>query len=122
MSDFYYTVDWYVVQKHKRSGKILREGWQSNAGPYDTLEEAKADNPPDKNPGELSCQERSEIEGGTQLLATNMAVASLILGRVQKTIVNNESPEETEIFFDLGIGMSEPYNRTHEYNNTPITV
>jgi molybdopterin/thiamine biosynthesis adenylyltransferase len=79
-------------------------------------------NPPDKNPGELSCQERSEIEGGTQLLATNMAVASLILGRVQKTIVNNESPEETEIFFDLGIGKSEPYNRTHEYNNTPITV
>lgn len=79
-------------------------------------------NPPDKNPGELSCQERSEIEGGTQLLATNMAVASFILGRVQKTIVNNESPEETEIFFDLGIGKSEPYNRTHEYNNTPITV
>ncbi len=27
------------------------------------------ENAPDKNPGELSCQERSEIEGGTQLLA-----------------------------------------------------
>jgi molybdopterin/thiamine biosynthesis adenylyltransferase len=69
------------------------------------------DNPPDKNPGELSCQERSEIEGGTQLLATNMAVAAMILGRVHKTIVNNQNPEETEIYFDLGLGKSEPYDR-----------
>lgn len=60
MSDFYYTVDWYVVQKHKRSGKILREGWQSNAGPYDTLEEAKADNPPDKNRYRF-CKEYFEV-------------------------------------------------------------
>lgn len=74
-------------------------------------------NPPDKNPGELSCQERSEIEGGTQLLATNMAVASFILGRVHKTIVNTQSPEETEVFFDLGLGKSEPYNRTHSHLN-----
>lgn len=80
------------------------------------------DNPPDKNPGELSCQDRAKIEGGTQLLATNMAVAAFILGRVQKTIVSNQSPEETEIFFDLGLGKSEPYNRTHQYNNQPLIV
>lgn len=79
-------------------------------------------NPPDKNPGELSCQDRAKIEGGTQLLATNMAVAAFILGRVQKTVVSNQSPEETEIFFDLGLGKSEPYNRTHEYNNQTVTV
>lgn len=79
-------------------------------------------NPPDKNPGELSCQERSEISGGTQLLATNMAVSAFILGRVQKTIVSNQSPEETEIFFDLGLGKSEPYNRTVSNLNQPITV
>jgi hypothetical protein len=72
------------------------------------------ENAPDKNPGELSCQERSQIDGGTQLLATNMAVASFILGRVHKTIVNNQSPEETEIFFDLGLGRSEPYNRLQQ--------
>jgi molybdopterin/thiamine biosynthesis adenylyltransferase len=70
------------------------------------------ENPPDKNPGELSCQERSEIEGGTQLLATNMAVASFLLGRVQKTIVNSESPTEAEIYFDLGVGKAEPYDRS----------
>lgn len=72
-------------------------------------------NPPDRNPGELSCQERAEIEGGTQVLATNMAVAAFILGRVQKTIVSNQSPEETEIYFDLGLGMSQPYNRMVEH-------
>jgi len=67
--------------------------------------------PPDKNPGELSCQERAEIDGGTQLLATNMAVAAYILGRLDHTIVNKRSPEATEIYFDLGIGKAEPYNR-----------
>lgn len=80
------------------------------------------DNPPDKNPGELSCQERSEIEGGTQLLATNMAVASFILGRVHKTIVHNQNPEETEIYFDLGLGKSEPYDRRVTTVNEYITV
>lgn len=80
------------------------------------------DSPPDKNPGELSCQDRAKIEGGTQLLATNMAVAAFILGRVQKTIVSEQSPEETEIFFDLGVGKSEPYNRTHSSYKESITV
>jgi molybdopterin/thiamine biosynthesis adenylyltransferase len=80
------------------------------------------DNPPDKNPGELSCQDRAKIEGGTQLLATNMAVAAFILGRVQKTIVFNQSPEETEVFFDLGLGKSEPYNRTHSAYSEAISV
>ena len=70
------------------------------------------DNPPDKNPGELSCQERSQIEGGTQLLATNMAVASFLLGRVQKIIVDGQEPTEAEIYFDLGVGKAEPYDRS----------
>lgn len=76
------------------------------------------ENPPDKNPGELSCQDRSKIEGGTQLLATNMAVAAFILGRVQKTIISNQSPEETEIYFDLGLGRSEPYDRRANLQTT----
>lgn len=69
------------------------------------------ENPPDKNPGELSCQERAEIDGGTQLLATNMAVAAFILGRIDYTIVNKQNPEATEIYFDLGVGKAEPYDR-----------
>jgi hypothetical protein len=43
-----------------------------------------------------------------------MAVAAFILGRIQKTIVSDQSPEETEIYFDLGLGMSQPYNRMVE--------
>ncbi len=69
------------------------------------------ESPPDKNPGELSCQERAEIDGGTQLLATNMAVAAFILGRIDHIIVNNQNPEATEIYFDLGVGKAEPYDR-----------
>ena len=69
------------------------------------------ENPPDKNPGELSCQERAEIDGGTQLLATNMAVASIILGRINHVIVEGKDPEVTEIYFDLGLGMAQPYDR-----------
>ena len=49
-----------------------------------------------------------------------MAVAALILGRVQKTIVLDQSPEETEIYFDLGLGKSEPYNRL--FTSIPVTV
>ena len=49
MTDFYYTVEWYVIRKHKRTGKILNEDWQSYAGDYESLEEAKEDNPPGAN-------------------------------------------------------------------------
>ena len=80
------------------------------------------ENPPDKNPGELSCQERSKLEGGTQLLATNMAVASFILGRVHKTIVLGQSPDETEIYFDLGLGKAEPYNRKVSQVSQPVMI
>jgi molybdopterin/thiamine biosynthesis adenylyltransferase len=80
------------------------------------------ENPPDKNPGELSCQERSQLEGGTQLLATNMAVAAFILGRVHKTIVLDQSPEETEVYFDLGLGKSEPYNRMVSQAKQPAMI
>lgn len=86
-----------------------RDGHDVTDHPVHTHSEYE--NPPDKNPGELSCQDRAKIEGGTQLLATNMAVAAFLLGRVQKTIVSNQSPDEAEIYFDLGIGKSEPYDR-----------
>ena len=59
----------------------------------------------------MSCQERAEIDGGTQLLATNMAVASIILGQINHVIVEGKDPEVTEIYFDLGLGMAQPYDR-----------
>lgn len=89
-----------------------RDGKEITAHPSTTHDEYS--NPPDRNPGEMSCQERAEIEGGTQILATNMAVAAFILARIQKTIISNQNPEESEIYFDLGLGMSQPYNRMVE--------
>ena len=86
-----------------------RNGFDVTHHPGETHDEYH--NPPDRNPGEMSCQERAEIEGGTQLLATNMTVAALILGRMQHTIVSDQSPEQSEIYFDLGLGMAQPYNR-----------
>lgn len=77
------------------------------------------ENPPDRNPGELSCQERAQIEGGTQLLAANIAAVALILGKVQTVVFDQVSYEEgverpDEIFFDLGLGMASPFQRSAE--------
>jgi molybdopterin/thiamine biosynthesis adenylyltransferase len=91
-----------------------RNGIDITAHPVETHPEYQ--NPPDRNPGEMSCQERAEVEGGTQILATNMAVASMILGRIQHTIVSQQNPEQTEIYFDLALGMAQPFNRMVESN------
>lgn len=68
--------------------------------------------PPDRNPGEMSCQERAAIEGGTQFLATNAAVAAYLLGRVQVAVIDGGDPtKNTEIFFDLEQGLAQGYDR-----------
>lgn len=81
--------------------------------------QSEYDNPPDRNPGELSCQERAELEGGTQLIATNMAVAAYLLGRAQKVIFSGEADKEALIYFDLGAGLASAIDRTEE---VPIPV
>lgn len=77
-------------------------------------------NPPDRNPGEMSCAERAEIEGGTQLIAANFGVASYLLGQTQRYIIDDEvewdNEEEgyqvpTDIKFDLGLGLTQGYDR-----------
>lgn len=69
--------------------------------------------PPDRNPGDLSCQERAMIEGGTQTLAANAAVAAYLLARAHLLIVANEVDHSaSEIYFDLRIGMASPHNRS----------
>lgn len=82
-------------------------------------------NPPDKNPGELSCQERAALDGGTQLLAVNMAVASWLLSKASHVIFGTDeeskaSVELSEIYFDMEAGLSQPYDRRP--NNIPVTV
>lgn len=83
-------------------------------------------NPPDRNPGELSCQERAEIEGGTQLIAINMTVAGVLLGMFHQNIVIDASMDAepgtspNELMFDIGAGRMLPYDRRPQ--NTPATV
>lgn len=58
--------------------------------------------PPDRNPGDLSCEERAKIDGGTQLVATNRMVAAYMLGRVQHCILEgNEPGEGASWYFDM---------------------
>lgn len=78
--------------------------------------------PPDRNPGELSCSERAAIDGGTQLLATNMSVAGFLLGRTQKVILEGEEDGESEIMFDLGIGLAQAYDRQVEAEMATASV
>lgn len=79
------------------------------------------DNPQDRNPGDLSCQERAALDGGTQLIATNMAVAALLLARVHKTIFMDEEDSQAEIYFDLGLGLAQAMDRREKQVNQ-VTV
>jgi len=74
--------------------------------------------PQDRNPGEMSCQERAELDSGTQLVATNMAVAAWLLGRNHKSILMGDEPDVTQIYFDLGHGLAQSNDRRIEYATT----
>lgn len=70
-------------------------------------------NPPDRNPGELSCEERAQIDGGVQTIAANMAVAAFLLGRTYK-LLEGEEDTEAEIMFDIGVGHASASDRRVE--------
>lgn len=76
-------------------------------------------NPTDRNPGEMSCQERAAIDGGTQVLAVNMAVASYLLAKAHQVIFGSDEEKTTaieraEIYFDLAEGLSLAHDRRPE--------
>lgn len=73
------------------------------------------ENPPDRNPGEMSCAERAKIDGGTQFIAANFAATALLLGRTQHCILTDNDVTATDIFLDTGLGLAQPYDRTTEH-------
>lgn len=78
-------------------------------------------NPPDRNPGTMSCQEKAEIQGGTQLIASNITVAAILMGRYQHTIIDGNDPcSAGEIMFDLGVGIAQPKDRTASPSLVPV--
>ncbi len=67
-------------------------------------------NPPDKNPGSMTCDERAQLEGGSQILASNMTVASLLLAKVSSYLLGSSeqrafSLRVSEIQFDMAYGL-----------------
>lgn len=74
------------------------------------------ENPPDRNPGELSCAERAMIDGGSQTLAANMAVATLLLAKASHAMFGSDTEKEkmleyAEIYFDFEVGAALPAER-----------
>ena len=63
-------------------------------------------NPADRNPGEMSCQERAEIEGGTQIMATYGVIASVLAMRSHKVIFKGDAPNPSLIYMQLDMGMA----------------
>lgn len=63
-------------------------------------------NPADRNPGEMSCQERAEVEGGTQIMSTNNLVASVLAMRSHAVVFGGDEPNPSLIYLQLDKGMA----------------
>lgn len=60
----------------------------------------------DRNPGDLSCEERARLPGGGQQIATNVFTAALMTAVLSKLFVKTEKggaliQERPEVFYDL---------------------
>jgi hypothetical protein len=70
------------------------------------------ENPADRNPGELSCAERAKLEGGSQVVSSNMTVAAIILAKITSTILTTDQAQIDaamavgEIYFDWSVGLA----------------
>lgn len=92
-----------------------RDGEDITVNPLENHPEYES--PSDRNPGDLSCQERAELEGGTQLIGTNMGVAAYLLSRTNMVIFDGLDPTEMEtdeFFCDVKAGRALGYSRSAE--------
>lgn len=71
-----------------------------------TWRHPEIDNPKDKNPSELSCEELAQ-KGEPQLLAVNMTAATLMLNIFTLHLLKNILPYN-EIYFDIATGNVRP--------------
>lgn len=95
-----------IYHYQRRDGKDVTEH------PADIKDEYA--NPKDRNPGELSCAERAELDGGTQLIAANFGVTAFLLGQTQARILDNEPISDGEIYVELGKGLALAHERLME--------
>lgn len=95
-----------VQHYRRRNGKDVTE--------HPAVRNPEIADPADRNPGDMSCAERAKIEGGTQFIASNFGVAAWLLGRTQEVILNDGNMDANNIYFDLGLGMAQAYDRRVE--------
>jgi len=90
----------YLIQDGAEHTKRLEEIYPNIANPP----------PEERNPGDLSCEERHVLPGGEQLLATNNMVASWMLAAYSgiienvpkgKEAVSERFRKKTEVIFDI---------------------
>lgn len=80
---------------------FIRRNRRNRTSPI-TLHHPEIDNPADRSPDEMSCEELQKSE--PQLLFTNLTVACLMLNAFWKLLTNAEQPHWTETYFDLKTG------------------
>ena len=83
-----------------------RNGTDITPNPSTSERFEEYNNPADRNPGEMSCQERAEIEGGTQIMATNNLVASVLAMRSHAVVFGGDEPNPSLIYLQLDKGMA----------------
>jgi molybdopterin/thiamine biosynthesis adenylyltransferase len=91
-----------------------RDGADITANPLEFKPELF--DPEDRNPGLMSCQERAAVDGGTQFIWTNMAVAAWAGAKLNEVIVRQTTDSKAwdECMFDLRDGTAQPYFRKIE--------
>jgi molybdopterin/thiamine biosynthesis adenylyltransferase len=70
-------------------------------------------NPADKNPGELTCEERAQLPGGQQIIVTNMGVAYVMFANYW-LIDEGKLDQVGEHFFDIVEGRMQLVERKEE--------
>lgn len=69
-------------------------------------------NPQDRNPGELSCAERAQLDGGEQVVSANMTVAAILLAKFSQTVLSTDpeviakSLDNAIVYFDWSAGLA----------------
>lgn len=89
-----------------------RDGADVTGSPLHYHEEEYA-NAVGHNPGEMSCQERAKLAGGTQLVVANMSVAMLMMSKIVQAFLSEDpdtiaaSLKKTEIYFDWAVAKAD---------------
>ena len=88
---------------------FIRIGGKNKTSPL-TKYHPEIENPEDKNPGELSCEERARLPESRQIIFTNMGVAWIMLSCFW-LIEISELDRVGEHFFDIMLGKMQLVNR-----------